>query len=71
MNDNHLEAGERGRKLANGDLLRVQAIGETNLTVSRMIRNGQAAAGREWSLPFTLSRDYAATSCDLGYALTY
>ena len=71
LNDNHLDAGEPGRTLANGDLLRVEAIGETNLTVSRMIRNSQAAADREWSAPFTLSRDYAAASCDLGYALTW
>ncbi len=70
LNDNHLD-GEPGRTLANGDLLRVEAIGETNLTVSRMIRNGRAAASREWSAPFTLSRDYAAASCDLGYALTW
>ena len=71
QNDNHLDAGEPGRTLANGDLLRVEAIGETSLTVSRMIKNGKAAASREWSAPFTLSRDYAAASCDLGYALTW
>jgi len=70
-NDNHLDAGEPGRTLANGDLLRVEALGETNLTVSRLIRTGQAAAAREWSAPFTISRDYAATNCHLGYALTY
>jgi conjugative relaxase-like TrwC/TraI family protein len=71
QNDNHLDAGEPGRTLANGDLLRVEAIGDNDLTVSRMIRAGQAAAERTWSLPFTLSRSYAAEHCDLGYALTW
>ena len=30
-----------------------------------------SSSGREWSVPFTISRDYAAGYCDLGYALTY
>jgi conjugative relaxase-like TrwC/TraI family protein len=71
QNDNHLEAGEPGRTLANGDLLRVEALGEHHLTVSRLIRSGRAAGSREWSAPFPISRDYAAGNCDLGYALTY
>ena len=71
QNDNQLEAGETGRNLANGDLLRVEALGEHHLTVSRQIRSGRAAASREWSAPFTISKDYAAGNCDLGYALTY
>jgi hypothetical protein len=71
QNDNHLEAGEPGRTLANGDLLRVEALGEHQLTVSRLIRSSRAAASREWSAPFIISGDYAAGSCDLGYALTY
>jgi len=71
QNDNQLEAGKPGRTLANGDLLRVEALGEHHVTVSRLIRNGRAATTREWSAPFTISRDYAAGNCDLGYALTY
>jgi hypothetical protein len=71
QNDNHLEAGEPGRTLANGDLLRVEALGEHHLTVSRLIRSGRAAASRQWSAPINVSRDYAAGNCDLGYALTY
>jgi hypothetical protein len=51
QNNNHLEAGEAGRTLANGDQLRVEAPGEHHLTVSRLIRSGQAAASREWSAP--------------------
>lgn len=38
QNDNHLDAGLLDRKLANGDLLRVDAVGETALTVSRLIK---------------------------------
>jgi hypothetical protein len=71
QNDNHLEAGNPGRTLANGDLLRVEALGERHLTVSRLTRSGRAATSREWSAPFTIRRDYAAGNCDLGYALTY
>jgi conjugative relaxase-like TrwC/TraI family protein len=70
-NDNKLDAGQPGRTLANGDLLRVEAIGESRLTVSRMIRPGGGATSREWSAPFTISRAYAAENCDLGYALTW
>jgi hypothetical protein len=70
-NDNQREAGQPGRTLANGDLLRVRAIGENGLTVSRMIRHGGGATNREWSAPFTISSAYAAESCDLGYALTW
>lgn len=71
VNDNHLEAGEPGRTLANGDLLRVESIGGRDLTVSRLTRTGQAGGQITWSAPFTLARDYAASSCDLGYALTW
>ena len=38
QNDNHLDAGQPGRTLANGDWLRVRAIGDAGLTVSRLIR---------------------------------
>jgi ATP-dependent exoDNAse (exonuclease V) alpha subunit len=70
-NDNQLDAGQPGRTLANGDLLRVEAIGENALTVSRMIRPGRGATSRDWSAPFTISSTYAAENCDLGYALTW
>jgi conjugative relaxase-like TrwC/TraI family protein len=70
-NDNHLDAGEPGRTLANGDLLRVESIGEDYLTVSRLIRPEKVGGNREWSPQFTISRTYAAEHCDLGYALTW
>ena len=70
-NDNRLGAGEAGRTLANGDVLRVDAVGERELTVRRAAGHDQASGQRSWSRPFTLSRQYAAESCDLGYALTW
>jgi conjugative relaxase-like TrwC/TraI family protein len=70
-NDNHLDAGEPGRTLANGDLLRVDSIGEDKVTVSRLIRPDKVGGNREWSPQFTISRSYAAEHCDLGYALTW
>ena len=70
-NDNQLDAGQPGRTLANGDLLRVEALDDHGLTVSRMIRPSGGATSREWSAPFTISSAYAAEHCDLGYALTW
>jgi hypothetical protein len=71
QNDNHLDAGQPGRTLANGDLLRVDAIGAHDLTVCRRIRGDRAVAGREWSAPFVISRAYVQQNCDLGYAQTW
>jgi len=71
QNDNRLEAGEPGRMLANGDLLRVQAVGENDLTVSRLIRPDHVGGERTRSAPFTITRSYAHTYCDLGYAQTW
>ena len=70
-NDNHLQAGAPGHTLANGDLLRVDAIGEQELTVSRLIRPGHPAGKPTWSLPFSIAKSYAAAYCDLGYAQTW
>lgn len=71
QNDNHLDAGEPGHTLANGDLLRVESISDGQLTVSRRVRPGNAHGGLGWSPQFTISRAYAAQHCDLGYALTW
>jgi conjugative relaxase-like TrwC/TraI family protein len=71
QNDTHRDAGEPGRTLANGDLLRLEAIGEDQLTVSRLVKAGKAGGRREWSPRFTISRAYASEHCDLGYALTW
>src|SRR5258706_7412403 len=69
-NDNQLNAGQEGRTLANGDVLRVEAISRPHLTVRRL--DGHDETGqRRWSAPFPLGRTYAAENCDLGYALTW
>lgn len=69
-NDNSLEAGAPGRTLANGDLLRVEAITRDQVTVRRLTGHDEQTSQHTWSRPFTISRAYAAASCDLGYALT-
>jgi conjugative relaxase-like TrwC/TraI family protein len=71
QNDNHLDAGQPCRTLANGDLLRVEAIGGSDLTVSRLIRPDRSAGERGWSAPFTIAKSYAQAYCDLGYAQTW
>jgi conjugative relaxase-like TrwC/TraI family protein len=70
-NDNQLDAGQPGRTLSNGDLLRVDAVGENGLTVSRLIRPDKAGEDRTWSAPFTVTKSYARAYCDLGYAQTW
>jgi conjugative relaxase-like TrwC/TraI family protein len=70
-NDNKLDAGRPGRTLSNGDLLRVEAVGETGLVVSRLIRPDKVGGDRVWSAPFTITKSYARAYCDLGYAQTW
>jgi conjugative relaxase-like TrwC/TraI family protein len=71
QNDNQLDTGQPGRTLSNGDLLRVDAVGQNSLTVSRLIRPGNAGGERAWSAPFTIAKSYARACCDLGYAQTW
>jgi conjugative relaxase-like TrwC/TraI family protein len=70
-NDNKVDAGAAGRPLANGDLLRVDAVGDHDLRVCRLDGHDRATGQRRWSDQFKVSRAYAAASCDLGYALTW
>ncbi len=69
-NDNQQHAGEPGRTLANGDLLRIDAISDHDLTVVRQTGHDQAGQ-RTWSTPFTITRTYGTEDCDLGYAVTW
>jgi conjugative relaxase-like TrwC/TraI family protein len=71
QNDNRLQAGEPGRTLSNGDLLRVEAIGPDDMTVSRLIRPDRADDEHTWSTSFIIDKAYAREHCDLGYALTW
>ncbi len=65
-NDHHLQAGEPGRTLANGDVLRIEAITPTGIQVRRLLgpMNGQ----RRFTEAAFHYRDYS--SCDLAYAVT-
>jgi AAA domain/TrwC relaxase len=68
-NDHDLEAGEAGRTLANGDVLRIDAIGDDrSVTVRRAIDRDAATGKRCWTEQAFLYRGYR--TADLGYAVT-
>src|SRR5580704_5622204 len=67
-NDHRLEAGEPGRSLANGDILRIEAITRRGIMVRRML-DPDPATGQRW---FT-ARAFRYTgyqTADLAYAIT-
>ncbi len=68
-NDHALEAGERGRTLANGDLLRIEQILDGGkLLVRRALDCDPATGERRWTKhAFTYS---GYSTADLGYAVT-
>jgi AAA domain/TrwC relaxase len=67
QNDHDLEAGRAGRTLANGDVLRVQAVHDGgSVTVVR--RDGRdSEGGQAWSVPFRFAD---LKHAELGYAVT-
>ena len=67
-NDHRVEAGEPGRTLANGDLLRIEAITRNGLLVRRALDADPATGQRRWT-----DRHFVFNSCkdaELGYAVT-
>lgn len=66
-NDHHTEAGQRGRTLANGDVLRIEAIGGQAVVVRRALDADPRAGARRWSDRFAYP-GYA--EAELGYAVT-
>jgi conjugative relaxase-like TrwC/TraI family protein len=67
-NDHDVEAGEPGRTLANGDLLRIEAITRRGLLVRRALDADPATGQRRWTdrhFVFNLYQD-----AELGYAVT-
>ena len=67
-NDHHLEAGEPGRALANGDILRIEAITRRGIMVRRMLDPNPATGQRRFT-----DRAFRFTgyqSADLAYAVT-
>jgi conjugative relaxase-like TrwC/TraI family protein len=67
-NDRGVEAGEPGRTLANGDLLRIEAVTEDGLLVRRALDADPATGQRRWTDRHFAFNDYH--DAELGYAVT-
>ena len=67
-NDHATEAGEPGRTLANGDLLRVEAITRDGLLVRKALDADPRAGQRRWTDRHFLFNFYQ--EAELGYAVT-
>jgi hypothetical protein len=67
-NDHHVEAGEPGRTLANGDLLRVEAVVAGGLVVRRALDADPQTGQRRWTDRTFLYQDFS--DAELGYAVT-
>ena len=67
-NDHRVEAGEPGRTLANGDLLRIDAITGGGLLVRRSVGADRQTGRRRWTDRQFLYADYQ--EAELGYAVT-
>jgi conjugative relaxase-like TrwC/TraI family protein len=67
-NDHRTEAGEPGRTLANGDLLRIEAITAQGLLVRRALDADRRTGLRRWTDRQFLYADFA--DAELGYAVT-
>ena len=67
-NDHTVEAGAPGRTLANGDLLRIEAVAGTGLIVRRALDADPRTGQRQWTdLTFLYSH---FSDAELGYAVT-
>ena len=67
-NDHRVEAGEPGRTLANGDLLRIEAITKDGLLVRRALDADPVTGQRRWTdRHFVLNN---RNDAELGYAVT-
>jgi AAA domain len=68
QNDHSVEAGEPGRTLANGDLLRIEAVTPAGLIVRRALDADPRTGQRQWA-----GRQFCFTgyqNAELGYAVT-
>ena len=68
QNDHSIEAGEPGRTLANGDLLRVEGITRGGLVVRRAVGTNPDSGRLRWTERSFLFGNFA--DCELGYAVT-
>ena len=67
-NDHAIEAGEPGRALANGDILRIEAITGHRVMVRRMLDPDPATGQRRFTAQAFAYPGYR--TCDLAYAIT-
>jgi conjugative relaxase-like TrwC/TraI family protein len=67
-NDHHVEAGEPGRALANGDLLRIDAVTRRGLLVRRALDADPRTGQRRWTDRHFVFKKY--NDAELGYAVT-
>jgi AAA domain len=67
-NDHRLEAGEPGRGLANGDILRIEAITPTGIQVRRLLEPDPETGQRRFTGQAFTYHGYQ--TCDLAYAIT-
>ena len=67
-NDHTLEAGEPGRTLANGDVLRIEAVTGAGLVVRRALDPDPATGQRRWTDRTFLYQHFS--DAELGYAVT-
>jgi hypothetical protein len=67
-NDHAVEAGEPGRALANGDLLRIEAVTDDGLLVRRALDADPETGQRRWTDRHFLYANYE--DAELGYAVT-
>ena len=68
QNDHSVQAGEPGRTLANGDLLRIEAVTGAGLIVRRALDADPRTGQRRWTDQRFLYAGYG--SAELGYAVT-
>ena len=68
QNDHGVEAGEPGRTLANGDLLRIEAVTPDGLIVRRALDADPRTGQRRWTDRHFLFASYE--NSELGYAVT-
>jgi AAA domain len=67
-NDHTIQAGEPGRALANGDLLRIEAVTPAGLIVRRALDADPATGQRQWTDRTFLYQHFG--DAELGYAVT-
>ena len=68
QNDHFVEAGEPGRTLANGDLLRIESVTAAGLIVRRALDADPATGQRRWTDHTFLYQHFG--EAELGYAIT-